>query len=59
MNATQLSDPWIAAAMNAYLADKDLVITSTALNEFFNGSDGKPGPFAFAGPTEKGLVAYS
>lgn len=38
IGATQLSEPWIAAAINSYLHDKDLVATRTAIEEFKNGT---------------------
>ncbi|HEY6177082.1 MAG TPA: RHS repeat-associated core domain-containing protein [Kofleriaceae bacterium] len=40
VNATQMSEPWKAVAINAFFADKHLVVTQTALREFFSGGPG-------------------
>lgn len=51
VGATQLSNPWVAGALHAYLLDKEPVATRTAVNEFINGK-----AFRKAGPTERVLA---
>jgi len=48
--ATQLKNGWLALGVNAYLADKRVVVTAAVLKEFKNGS------LNAAGPIERLLV---
>jgi hypothetical protein len=51
VGATQLSNPWVTAAIHAYLFDKEPVATQTAVKEFIAGT-----AFMKAGPTERVLA---
>ena len=49
--ATSLRNPLVVAALNAYLATKNLVVTQTAIREFLTGN------IRAAGPSERVLAA--
>lgn len=51
IGATSLKNPYMTLAVQAYLADKRVVVTRSVLNEFMAGS------YNVAGPREKILVA--
>src|SRR5262249_22160483 len=56
INATQLDDIWANIGMRLYLSDKTPKVTYSAVDELFNGTNGKPSALDHAGPLEKALV---